>query len=116
MKTVSPVTSIFFFFNGCNSLIYNLKKVQVFSEKTYGKLWKNIRKKVKSFPIVFPKTMGKLFKGFGSYFCCQKDTSVRHCGLDPQSPHLAVTVVIEKRTNKRNILFGTKKQHYVSSF
>ena len=66
MKTVSPVTSIFFFFNGCNSLIYNLKKVQVFSEKTYGKLWKDIRLKAKSFPIVSGKTMGKLFRGFGT--------------------------------------------------
>jgi hypothetical protein len=35
-----------------------------------GKLWKNIRKKAKSFPIVLPVTMGKLFKGFGPFFGC----------------------------------------------
>ncbi len=52
------------FFNGCNYLIYSHKKDQVFSEKTYGKLWKDIRLKAKSFPIVSGKTMGKLFERF----------------------------------------------------
>jgi len=35
-------------------------------EKTNGKLWKDIRKKAKSFPIVSGKTMGKLFRWIGT--------------------------------------------------
>jgi len=48
---------------------YSLK-IQIIPEKTMGKLWKNIRKKAKSFPIVLPVTMGKLFRGFGPFFGC----------------------------------------------
>jgi len=66
MKTVSPVACIFLFLNGCNWLIYNHKESQVYSEKIYGKLWKDIRLKAKSFPIVSGKTMGKLSRGFGT--------------------------------------------------
>ncbi|MDD3161135.1 MAG: hypothetical protein PHX49_04300 [Bacteroidales bacterium] len=55
-------------------MIYNHKKVQVFSEKIYGKLRKDIRLKAKSFPIVSGKTMGKLFRGFGTFFDCFLDT------------------------------------------
>ena len=61
MKTVSPVTSIFFFFNGCNSLIYNLKKVQVFSGKNIRKTLEKYTEESEKFSHSFGQNYGKTF-------------------------------------------------------